>query len=45
MSQKKKKNNVMLIFSIMLGYALTYMDKNMIATAIIPMRRGIGLKC
>ena len=43
MSQKKKKNNVMLIFSIMLGYALTYMDKNMIATAIIPMEGELGL--
>ncbi|WP_428912220.1 MFS transporter [Niallia sp. Krafla_26] len=43
MSQKKKKSNVMLIFSIMLGYALTYMDKNMIATAIIPIEAELGL--
>ena len=43
MSQKKKKNNVMLIISIMLGYALTYMDKNMIATAIIPMKAELSL--
>ena len=43
MSQKKKKNNVMLIFSIMLGYALTYMDKNMIATAIIPIEGELSL--
>lgn len=43
MNQKKKKNNVMLIFSIMLGYALTYMDKNMIATAIIPIEAELGL--
>ena len=43
MSQKKKKSNVMLIFSIMLGYALTYMDKNMIATAIIPIEGELGL--
>jgi MFS family permease len=43
MSQKKKKSNVMLIFSIMLGYALTYMDKNMIATAIIPLKAELNL--
>ena len=43
MSQKKKKSNVMLIFSIMLGYALTYMDKNMIAAAIIPIEGELGL--
>ena len=43
MSQKKKKNNVMLIFSIMLGYALTYMDKNMIAAAIIPIEGELSL--
>jgi MFS family permease len=43
MSQKKKKSNVMLIFSIMLGYALTYMDKNMIATAIIPIKGELSL--
>ena len=43
MSQKKKKSNVMLIFSIMLGYALTYMDKNMIATAIIPIEGELSL--
>ncbi len=43
MSQKKKKNNVMLIFSVMLGYALTYMDKNMIATAVIPIEAELGL--
>jgi MFS family permease len=42
MSQKKK-SNVMLIFSIMLGYALTYMDKNMIAAAIIPIEGELGL--
>ena len=40
MSQKKSPNNVMLIISIMLGYALTYMDKNMIATAIIPLKQN-----
>ncbi|WP_338473062.1 MFS transporter [Niallia sp. XMNu-256] len=40
---QKKKNNVPLIFSIMLGYALTYMDKNMIATAIIPIEAELGL--
>ena len=33
----------MLIFSIMLGYALTYMDKNMIAAAIIPIEGELGL--
>jgi MFS family permease len=43
MIQKKKKSNVMLIFSIMLGYALTYMDKNMIAAAIIPIEGELGL--
>src|SRR3954467_8827945 len=43
MSQKKSPNNVMLIISIMLGYALTYMDKNMIATAIIPLKAELNL--
>ena len=43
MSQKKSPNNVMLIISIMLGYALTYMDKNMIATAIIPLKAELSL--
>ncbi|MGJ9459899.1 MFS transporter [Oceanobacillus sp. CF4.6] len=43
MSQKKPQNNVMLIISIMFGYALTYMDKNMIAAAIIPMEAELGL--
>ncbi|MFC4025759.1 MFS transporter [Oceanobacillus longus] len=43
MSQQKPKNNVMLIISIMFGYALTYMDKNMIAAAIIPMEAELGL--
>jgi MFS family permease len=43
MSQKKSPNNVMLIISIMLGYALTYMDKNMIAAAIIPIEGELGL--
>ncbi len=33
----------MLIISIMFGYALTYMDKNMIAAAIIPMEAELGL--
>lgn len=42
MSQKKPRNNVMLIFSIMFGYTLTYMDKNMIAAAIIPMEVELG---
>lgn len=43
MSQKKSQTNVMLIISIMFGYALTYMDKNMIAAAIIPMEAELGL--
>ncbi|AXI08594.1 MFS transporter [Oceanobacillus zhaokaii] len=43
MSQEKPKNNVMLIISIMLGYALTYMDKNMISTAIIPLKAELSL--
>ena len=42
MSQKKPRNNVMLIISIMFGYTLTYMDKNMIAAAIIPMEAELG---
>ncbi|RDW18074.1 MFS transporter [Oceanobacillus arenosus] len=43
MGREKPKNNVMLIISIMLGYALTYMDKNMIATAIIPLETELSL--
>ncbi|MFC4558965.1 MFS transporter [Virgibacillus kekensis] len=43
MNQKKPQNNVMLIISIMLGYTLTYMDKNMIATAIIPLEAELSL--
>ncbi|RKQ37606.1 MFS transporter [Oceanobacillus halophilus] len=43
MSQQKPKKNIMLIISIMFGYALTYMDKNMISAAIIPMKAELNL--
>ena len=43
MSQQKSPKNIMLIVAIMFGYALTYMDKNMIATAIIPLEAELSL--
>ncbi|WP_138419381.1 MFS transporter [Aquibacillus sediminis] len=43
MEQSKPKNNIMLIISIMFGYALTYMDKSMISTAIIPIEEELSI--
>jgi MFS family permease len=38
-----QKNKFNLIFSIMVGYSLIYMDKNMIGTAVLPIAKEFNL--
>lgn len=37
------KNNFGLIFSLMIGYSMIYMDKNMIGTAVLPIAKEFNL--
>ena len=38
-----KKNNTGLIFALMAGYSMVYMDKNMISTAVLPIAKEFHL--
>ncbi|RJG23990.1 MFS transporter [Paenibacillus thiaminolyticus] len=43
MDKPKNKNPYLLIFALMAGYSMIYMDKNMISTAIIPLADEFSL--
>ncbi|MGX6969470.1 MFS transporter [Vagococcus bubulae] len=42
-STTPKKNTFGIVFALMAGYSMVYMDKNMISTAIIPISTQFGL--
>ncbi|MEV2354054.1 MFS transporter [Paenibacillus larvae] len=43
MDKSKNKNPYLLIFALMAGYSMVYMDKNLVSTAIIPLADEFNL--